>query len=104
MFYLISGFTLTFDNCVLVIAHCPALAHFTFKHSLYGLVFFYLSQTLYPICYRTDTRKEALSNSFAELVNQVETFRDQKQTLEMKQREIENHNKNLQKKLEGGCM
>ena len=75
------------------------------KHSLYGLVFFYLSQTLYPICYRTDTRKEeALSNSFAELVNQVETFRDQKQTLEMKQREIENHNKNLQKKLEGGCM
>ena len=74
---------------------------------MYGLVFFYLSQTLYPILYlrpRTDTRKEALSNSFAELVNQVETLRDQKQNLEIKQKEIENHNKNLQKKLEGGCM
>ena len=51
-----------------------------------------------------DTRKKALSNRFAELVNQVETLRDQKQNMEIKQKEIENHNKNLQKKLEGGCM
>lgn len=40
--------------------------------------------------------------SYTELVRQVETLKDQKRQLEIKQRKSETENKTLHKKLEGG--
>ena len=43
------------------------------------------------------------SSCYAELVEQVETLKHEKHQLELKQKETEEQNKNIQKKLEGGC-
>lgn len=54
---------------------------------------------------KTEKKKETVPRScYAELVEQVETLEDEKHQLEVKQKEIEEQNKTLQKKLEGGSL
>lgn len=54
---------------------------------------------------KTEKKKETVPSScYAELVEQVETLEDEKHQLEVKQKKIEEQNKTLQKKLQGGCL